>query len=138
MKIVFADTGYWIALLNSQDSLHQKAREIDERMKIQETRIVTSELVLIELLNYFSRRYTSMRMQAANLVIQIQLYPNYDVITDGSLFPEAFKLYTAREDKQWSLTDCSSFYIMQEMGITAALTHDRHFNQAGFATLLSE
>lgn len=34
MKIVFADTGYWIAILNPGDELHQKAREITNSLKI--------------------------------------------------------------------------------------------------------
>jgi hypothetical protein len=39
-------------------------------------------------------------------------------------------------DKNWSLTDCASFLIMEEERLAAALTHDRHFTQAGFQTLL--
>jgi len=45
-------------------------------------------------------------------------------------------LYQNRPDKNWSLTDCISFVVMQEHGITEALTADRHFEQAGFVPLL--
>jgi len=34
------------------------------------------------------------------------------------------------------LTDCISFVVMEESGITEALTGDHHFEQAGFVTLL--
>lgn len=39
-------------------------------------------------------------------------------------------------DKSRSLTDRASFVIMEEERLTAALTHDRHFVQAGFQALL--
>ena len=45
-------------------------------------------------------------------------------------------LHVARMDKSWSLTDCISFYLMRERGITQALTTDHHFTQAGFEALL--
>jgi uncharacterized protein len=48
----------------------------------------------------------------------------------------AIQLYGQREDKTWSLTDCISFVVMQEHGVTEALTADRHFEQAGFVPLL--
>ena len=35
-------------------------------------------------------------------------------------------------DKDFSFTDCSSFVVMKERRIRAALTNDRHFVQAGF------
>jgi predicted nucleic acid-binding protein len=34
------------------------------------------------------------------------------------------------------MTDCSSFLIMWQYGIDAALTYDKHFEQAGFDALL--
>ena len=37
-------------------------------------------------------------------------------------------------DKSFSVTDCSSFVVMKERRIKAALTNDRHFVQAGFQT----
>lgn len=52
------------------------------------------------------------------------------------LFESGWNLYAARPDKDWSLTDCISFVVMQERGITDALTGDHHFEQAGFKPLL--
>ena len=46
-----------------------------------------------------------------------------------------FELYQNRRDKAWSLTDCISFVVMADEGLTEALTGDRHFEQAGFAAL---
>ncbi|WP_233258721.1 PIN domain-containing protein [[Phormidium] sp. ETS-05] len=38
-------------------------------------------------------------------------------------------------DKQWSFTDCTSYVVMQEQGITDVFTFDRHFSQMGFSRL---
>jgi len=40
-------------------------------------------------------------------------------------------------DKDFSFTDCTSFVIMRELGLKKALTSDRHFVHAGFATVPS-
>jgi len=53
------------------------------------------------------------------------------------LLEEAGKLYVF-SDKNWSIVDCSSFIIMRERKINAALTYDRDFEQAGFQALLRE
>jgi len=42
----------------------------------------------------------------------------------------------ARLDKDWSLTDCTSFIVMQDRNVTDALTADHHFDHAGFNALL--
>ena len=39
-------------------------------------------------------------------------------------------------DQHWSLTDCASFIVMEERGISEALAYDRDFEQAGFTALL--
>jgi hypothetical protein len=52
------------------------------------------------------------------------------------VFERGLGLYRSRPDKEWSLTDCISFVVMQEQGIGEALTADRHFTQAGFVALL--
>jgi len=45
-------------------------------------------------------------------------------------------LFCSRLDKEWGLIDCVSFIVMQERGLTNALTTDEHFEQAGFRALL--
>ena len=55
----------------------------------------------------------------------------------SELFERGLALYNARPDKEWSLTDCISFVVMADEGLTDALTGDRHFEQAGFTALLA-
>ena len=54
-----------------------------------------------------------------------------------ALFHRGLERYAARPDKDWTLTDCISFVVMEDEGITDALTGDQHFVQAGFKVLLS-
>jgi predicted nucleic acid-binding protein len=60
-------------------------------------------------------------------------------IIEGSheLFQRGVELFASRTDKEWSLTDCTSFVVMEEQGLSEALTADRHFEQAGFIALLA-
>jgi predicted nucleic acid-binding protein len=63
--------------------------------------------------------------------------PNSSVVPQTSLqFQDALALYEQSSDKEWSLTDCSSFLIMRELKISEALAHDNHFEQYGFVALL--
>lgn len=54
----------------------------------------------------------------------------------GEVFRGAAELYRARPDKNWSLTDCLSFIVMEQRGLTEALTTDRDFEQAGLRALM--
>ncbi|MGO9337745.1 MAG: type II toxin-antitoxin system VapC family toxin [Terracidiphilus sp.] len=135
MKRIFADTGYWIALLMPQDALHEEAHRLFATLAGVE--IVTSDWVLIELLNGFSARGPYLRSLVSNAVSALKTNPRVTVEPQVSeTFADAFQLYRDRLDKDWSMTDCSSVLIMRRYGIDSALTHDKHFEQAGFNALL--
>jgi predicted nucleic acid-binding protein len=137
MTAIFADTSYWIALLNPQDSLHSKAAKLS--IFLRRTRILTSEMVLVELLNDFSGRGPSFRRTAVDLVEDLRRDPQVMIVGQSSpQFQEALALYAERSDKAWSFTDCASIGIMDRDGLTRALTHDHHFEQAGFQALLRD
>ena len=133
MKVVFADTGYWMALFNPNDSLHEKA--IATSKGLGKFRQLTAEMVLDELMAALSR--LPVRALVTRGVEVIRANPNVEVVPQTSIqFREAFELYKRMVDKEWSLTDCASFELMKAGGITEALAHDRHFEQAGFIPLL--
>lgn len=135
MRSVFADASYWIALLNPRDTLHERAAMASASLG--QARLVTSEMVLTELLNDFGMRNAGLRRIAMQAIQPLRDDRRVAIIPQTSaLFHQALGLYAAREDKAWSLTDCASFRIMEGLGITDALTHDRHFEQAGFRALL--
>lgn len=137
MRLFFADSSYWIALLNPRDALHGKAVSVSESLG--GDRIVTSEMVFTELLNDYSKRGEVLRRAAVRLIERLRRNPNVTITPQSSLqFQDALSLYAERGDKTWGQTDCSSFRIMDRDGITQALTHDRDFQQAGFQALLRD
>jgi predicted nucleic acid-binding protein len=100
-------------------------------------RIVTSEMVLAEMLNSLSGHGPVARSAAVTAVEAFGKSGDTVVLEQTpEQFGNALRRYKKSADKEWSLTDCASFLIMEERGIRAALTHDRHFAQAGFETLL--
>jgi uncharacterized protein len=111
MERVFADTGYWIALLNPRDDLHGPAWAISKNYA--SNQIVTSEMVLTEFLNSFSDYGSRLRQAAAHAVASLR-DSNVQIIPQTSqLFEKARKRYEDMADKSWSLTDCASFLIME-------------------------
>jgi predicted nucleic acid-binding protein len=135
MRLLFADTGYWIALIAPRDSLHVKATLVSAQLA--PFRIVTSEMVLAEVLNAFGDKGQLPRGAALAAVQAIVSDPSVDVVPQTRrLFQEALTLYGQRPDKGWSLTDCASFIIMKDRSITEALTPDHHFEQAGYIAQL--
>jgi len=130
----FVDAGYWIAWLNDRDALHDHARAVATGLN---RSLVTTEAVLYEVGDAFAT--VNWRGPAADFLAQIRANPNVIIIpTDGNLAARALALYAARSDKDWGLTDCISFVVMEDRGITVALSADQHFVQAGFGALLRE
>jgi predicted nucleic acid-binding protein len=71
------------------------------------------------------------------LLADLQANPDITIVPcSDQLLRDGIQLYAQRPDKEWSLTDCISFVVMQQEGITEALTGDHHFEQAGFVALL--
>ncbi|MBI2194218.1 MAG: type II toxin-antitoxin system VapC family toxin [Planctomycetes bacterium] len=63
--------------------------------------------------------------------------PGYEVVVASpSLFVEGLNDHKEHADKEWPLTDCISFLLMEQRGIQNALAYDQHFEQAGFSALL--
>ncbi|MBI4566872.1 MAG: type II toxin-antitoxin system VapC family toxin [Planctomycetes bacterium] len=132
MKGLFADTSFFIALVNPRDELHGVAREIARAWK---QGVVTTDFVLLEAANWLSR--TGDRLLFVDLYGRLRIDSRTTIIpADRPLFVRGCAVYGDRGDKNWSLTDCISFIVMEELGLSRALTADRHFEQAGFEALL--
>jgi uncharacterized protein len=133
MKTVFADTFYFLALLFRGDTAHQRANEFFDNYR---GHLITTDWVMTELADALA---STEKNRAKFLETRSYLMTDPDVFIvsfDDELFENAITLYEQRLDKQWSLTDCVSFVIMQERKIHEALTGDHHFEQAGFIALL--
>ncbi|MCY3570730.1 MAG: PIN domain-containing protein [Chloroflexi bacterium] len=135
MAALFADSGYWIALIDSRDQLHSRARAVSARLN--DAEIVTTQMALVETLASQAGSGERARLAATRLVERLVQSPRVEIIpqTDAQ-FQAAFERYAARPDQRWSLTDCASFIVMEERGVSEALAYDRDFEQAGFTALL--
>ncbi len=135
MNRLFCDTLYSTALINPKDQWHQSAIEIEPL--VESVDLVTTEEVLIELLNFYSEFGKRMRFEVSAFVRKILLNPKFEIIGRSEMsFLDALELYESRLDKGYSLTDCISMNVCRELGITEILTHDHHFEQEGFTVLL--
>ena len=133
--MAFVDTLHFVALFNPRDQWHERA--VAARKLIADTKLITTEEVLIELLNFFSEYGEKARSGAVTQAEGILSGANIDVVRQSHEgFIAGLTLYKARPDKGYSLTDCISMHTMRERGITDILTHDDHFRQEGFTVLL--
>lgn len=135
MRIAFVDTLYFVALFNPRDQWHDRA--IAASKLVAEAKLITTEDVLVELLNFFSEYGEKARRGAAAQAEGILSAANIEVTPQcHDAFMAGLAFYKARPDKGYSLTDCISMHTMRERGISDILTHDDHFRQEGFIVLL--
>lgn len=130
--MIFLDTGYFVALFSPDDALHGRA--VAWSLRLTEPFLIT-EQVLWECVNTFSKPKD--RASAHALIEHVQADPTCELVhASPALFAAGLRLHRDRADKDWSLTDCVSFHLMRERGVTRALAYDIHFQQAGFDALL--
>jgi len=133
MKRRFADTAFYVALANTKEELYPRAVSYAVLPRL---KVVTTEFILIEAANFFGK--PNMREQFTQLVETLRTDRNVQIIpASADLFQRGLALFAARPDKEWSLTDCTSFEVMRDLGLSEALTADHHFQQAGFIALLA-
>ncbi len=132
MKTVFADTFYFLALLDAREKQHAKAVAAATDINL---RFVTTEWILVEFGDAYS--YPRDRPDFVALYRSLMADPQMKVVpADTRLFQRGVQRFENRPDKTWSLTDCISFVVMEDEGIREALTGDHDFEQAGFMALL--
>jgi len=133
-RMLFADTFYWVALLNPRDASHARVTAFGRGLGT--ARLVTTDEVLMEVVTWFSRSGPHWRREAATLIHDLRKDPDSDVLPQTRAdFDAALALYEARPDKGYSLTDCRSMLALRTLGLTEVLTNDHHFTQEGFTIL---
>jgi uncharacterized protein len=137
VRVVFADTFYWVTITSPEDANHERAVKLSEA--VAPDRIVTTDEVLDEYLAFFSGARPSVRARAGATVADLIHSLIVSVIPQSrESFLMGLQLYRARPDKGYSLTDCISMQTMRREGITEALTNDKHFEQEGFRALFRD
>ncbi|MEX2139363.1 MAG: PIN domain-containing protein [Pirellulales bacterium] len=131
VRVVFADTFYWLAMARPRDLWHAATLSWSAQNKT--TRIVTTTEVLTEYLNGLAKGGPGARAHAVNTVRAIRNDAQVDVLPQTEAdFHAALALYEARPDKEYSLVDCRSMIALRALGIADVLTNDHHFTQEGF------
>lgn len=132
MSVVFADAFYFVARLNRRDQHHQRALQFSRDLR---ARLLTSDWVLMEVADALAE--SECRGRVRDFILHLRGSAACEIVpASRELLDRALDLYHQHADKQWTLTDCVSFVIMRERGVTDALTGDKHFEQAGFVALL--
>lgn len=137
-RVVFWDTSAFLALVNTHDALHRQAVAVSQPLARASAHLLTTDAVLTEIANGLSKVGQRQLAQRIVSMIQQSVPANAAAVihVDADLWQRGWQLYCARPDKEWGLTDCLSFVVMQERGILEAFTADHHFEQAGFIRLL--
>ncbi|MGD0697885.1 MAG: PIN domain-containing protein [Terriglobia bacterium] len=137
MTPIFADTFYWIALVDFTDSSHQRALALTRERT--DSPIVTTDEVLGEYLTFFATAPEQMRRKAVINAQRIMEDSDVRVVPQSrESFLSGMALYAERPDKGYSLVDCISMQTMRKERLTEVLTNDRHFEQEGFRALFRD
>lgn len=128
---VFLDTFALIAWVHARDAAHAIVKAY---LDLFSGRIVTTDWILLEFADAFAK--ASVKPHALKTIERIRQHPMFEVVPcTPAIFQAGYTLYANRTDKDWSLTDCISFAVMTQRGLTDALTADVHFEQAGFRAI---
>jgi uncharacterized protein len=131
--MIFVDTSAWLALADSHDKDHARATAFLSRINRGEFgKQVTTNYVMTETLTIIRRRLgLGPALALAETVRAGRELGVYWV--EPIHHNEAIGLMAQHADKEWSVTDCTSFVIMRSLGIREAFTFDRDFVRAGFS-----
>ena len=130
--MILIDTGYLLALVQVRDELHERAVRWAQATT---TTLLITDYVIWETINALSQ--PTDRAKGHLLLDHLHSASEYRLVAATPELTQAgLQLHSERLDKAWSLTDCISFIVMHDRGLTQALAHDHHFEQAGFEALL--
>ncbi len=134
---IFADTAGWGHLVDASQPYHSQAASIYRKARQEKRRFITTNYILNELVALLISPLRVPRPRIAAFVESLKASPNVEVIhIDAALDRQSWEFFKQRDDKEWTLVDCSSFVLMKERHMTEAFTTDHHFEQAGYICLL--
>src|SRR5438876_1204128 len=127
---IFVDTGGWGHLLDRREAYHALASSIYQLARRRRRKLITTNYIIAELVALMISPLQIPRAAGIKFIDDLKASPQVEVVhIDAGRDERAWQLLKQREDKAWSLVDCSSFVVMQELSITEALTADHHFEQ---------
>ncbi len=137
MREIFADTSGWASLVDVSQPFNVLAAQVIKSTRTQGAMLVTTNYIIAELVALLHSPMRISRRESIRFIDSLKSTPYVEIVhINETLDAAAWQLLKARADKNWSLVDCASFALMQQRGISEALTSDHHFEQAGFTRLL--
>lgn len=131
-KIVFVDTGAWLALADQSDQYHDKAVAQVKRLVDDNHELITTNLVIHETFMLLSRRIS--RKAAVAFLDEIYTDSNVQIFhSDHTVEKEAYETIRKYTEQDFSVADCVSFAIMKREGLKRAFTFDKHFKTMRFS-----
>ena len=131
------DTSGWAYLFINTQPYHTQADRCFRLALQQQQSMITTNYVLAELVALLGSPLRIPRYRIFEVIDAIKNVSYVQIIhIDEVIDTAAWNLCKSRPDKTWSLVDCSSFVVMQQLELKEALTSDQHFEQAGFIRLL--
>lgn len=129
-ETIFTDTGFWIALFDKRDKNHFCAKDNLEAL-IRNYNLCLSDFILFETITYLncSIKRHDLAMRFLNKTQESVLRM---LVVDEVIKATALKMFERYSDKDLSITDCTSFVLMNNHGITKYAGFDDHFRQMGF------
>ena len=133
---VLVDTSAYFALANPRDASHHAMGRVGERLAARRYATFTTNFILAEthaLLLTRARREVALKVltdieDSANIVVRVSARDER----------RARAILRSYSDKDFSLTDATSFAVMERLGIQNAFTLDHHFEQYGFTIVSAE
>ena len=131
---MFVDTSAYFAAVNRRDVHHEAVSRIMTQAVAARARLITTNFVLAELHALLLTRVN--RQVAARVLAEIDT-SELTTIVRVSAHDErrARAIIFEYTDKDFSLTDATSFAVMERLRIRQAFTLDRNFSQFGWVLL---
>lgn len=134
---VFVDTAGWASFLVAREPHHRLTGTLIRSARGFARPLITTNYVLAELSALLISPLRIPHVRRLEFADRIRNALWVEIVhIDRDLDRRSWDLMAKYRDKDFSLVDCSSFLVMKDMGISAAITTDGHFEQAGFQCLL--
>lgn len=125
MKKLLVDSDFLVGVFRQDDTNHQKAIELLEKMKEEEVELWMSNLVHQESATVISHRVgmEAVRSFVKNLALDI----HKRVLVEEELEKKAWKIFLSQTKKGCSFVDCANLAVVEKYKLDGILTFDEFY-----------
>ncbi len=130
--MIFADSSFWVGVLNPRDDHHDEAAALwHERA---DASVITTNLVRGETWIVLRRRGS--HQMAVKFLDLLDSSRRVSVVhVDPVLESEALRWLRRHDEREYSFVDATSFAVMRDLRLREALAFDGDFSANGFVEL---